>query len=37
MLAQKSYEDAITRLITARYELKISETELLRLQGQLVK
>lgn len=37
MLAQKSYEDAITRLVTARYELKISETELLRLQGQLVK
>ncbi len=37
MLAQKSYEDAITRLVTARYEMKISETELLRLQGQLIK
>ncbi len=37
MLAQRSYEDALTRLVSARYEAKLSETALLRLQGQLVK
>jgi outer membrane protein TolC len=37
MFAQKSYEDAIGRLYTARYDAKLAETELLRLQGQLVK
>lgn len=37
MMAQKSYEDAIARLVSARYDAKIAETELLRLQGLLVK
>jgi len=35
--AQKSLEDAYTRLITARYNMKVAETELLRLKGELVK
>ena len=35
--AQKSLEDAYTRLITARYNVKLAETELLRLKGDLVK
>ncbi len=35
--AEKSLQDAYTRLITARYNTKISETELLRLKGDLVK
>jgi outer membrane protein TolC len=35
--AQNSLADAETRLIEARYNAKISETELLRLSGQLVK
>lgn len=35
--AQKSLEDAYTRLITARYNAKLAETELLRLKGDLVK
>lgn len=35
--AEKSLQDAYTRLITARYNTKLSETELLRLKGQLVK
>jgi len=35
--AQKSLEDAYNRLITARYNAKIAETELLRLKGELVK
>jgi outer membrane protein len=35
--AQKSLEDARTRLITARYNTKVAETELLRLRGELVK
>ena len=35
--AQQSLEDANNRLIAARYNAKLSETELLRLSGQLVK
>lgn len=33
--AQRSLQEAYTRLITARYNTKRAETELLRLQGQL--
>ncbi len=35
--AQKSLEDAYNRLIAARYDTKVAETELLRLKGELVK
>lgn len=35
--AQKSLEDAYNRLIAARYDTKIAETELLRLKGDLVR
>ncbi len=35
--AQKSLEDAYDRLIAARYNTKVAETELLRLKGELVK
>jgi outer membrane protein TolC len=35
--AQKSLEDAYNRLIAARYETKVAETELLRLKGDLVR
>ncbi len=35
--AQKSLEDAYTRLITARYNTKLAETGLLRLNGELIK
>jgi len=35
--AQKSFEDAQARLVTARYETKVAETELMRLSGMLVK
>ena len=35
--AQKSLEDAYDRLIAARYNTKLSETELMRLKGDLVK
>ena len=35
--AEKSLQDAQTRLITARYNTKLAETELLRLKGDLVK
>ncbi len=35
--AQKSLEDAYNRLIAARYNTKLSETELLRLKGDIVK
>lgn len=35
--AQISLEAAYTRLITSRFNLKVSETELLRLKGELVK
>lgn len=34
---QKSLEDAYNRLIAARYNTKVAETELLRLRGSLVK
>ncbi len=34
---QKTYEDAQLRLISARFDVKISEIELLRLQGLLIK
>ena len=35
--AQKSLEDAYNRLIAARYDTKVAETELLRLKGDLVR
>jgi outer membrane protein TolC len=35
--AQKSLQDAQTRLINARFNTKLAETELLRLKGELVK
>lgn len=35
--AQKSLEDAYNRLIAARYNTKLAETELLRLKGDLVR
>jgi outer membrane protein len=35
--AQKSYEDALVRITTARYNTKVAETELLRLNGMMVK
>jgi outer membrane protein len=35
--AQKSLADAYTRLITARYDAKVAETELLRLKGDIVR
>lgn len=35
--AQKSFEDAYARLANTRYAAKVAETELLRLQGELVK
>lgn len=35
--AQKSLEDAYNRLIAARYDTKVAETELLRLSGDLVR
>jgi outer membrane protein len=35
--AQRSLEDAYTRLITARYNTKLAETELRRLRGDLVQ
>lgn len=34
---QKSLEDAYNRLIAARYDTKVAETELLRLKGEFVK
>ncbi|MBL0146782.1 MAG: TolC family protein [Chitinophagaceae bacterium] len=34
---QKTLEDAFNRLIAARYNTKVAETELLRLKGDLVK
>ncbi|GAA0528038.1 TolC family protein [Chitinophaga japonensis] len=36
-LAQQSLQDAFNRLIMARYRTKLAETELLRLQGELLK
>ena len=35
--AQKSLSDAYNRLITARYNTKVAETEMLRLKGDLVR
>lgn len=35
--AENSLQDAYTRLITARYNTKLAETELMRLKGDLVK
>ncbi len=35
--SQKSLEDAYNKLIAARYNTKVAETELLRLRGDLVK
>lgn len=35
--SQKSYEDAITRLVNARYNLKVSETDLRRMTGELLQ
>jgi outer membrane protein len=35
--AQTSFENAQSRLVTARYDAKVAETELLRLSGGLVK
>jgi outer membrane protein len=35
--AQKSLEDGYNRLIAARYNLKLAETELLRLKGAIIK
>ncbi|MBI1780288.1 MAG: efflux RND transporter permease subunit, partial [Sphingobacteriales bacterium] len=35
--AQKSLEDGYNRLIAARYNTKLAETELLRLKGDLIK
>ncbi len=35
--AQKSFLDAESRLVSARYDAKVSETELMRLNGALVK
>lgn len=35
--AQKSYEDALSRIVAARYDAKLYETELMRLEGALVK
>jgi hypothetical protein len=35
--AQNSLEDANNRLIAARYATKLSETELLRLKGEIIR
>jgi len=35
--SQRSYEEAVTRLVTARYNLKVSETTLKKLTGELVR
>ena len=35
--AQQSLEEAYNRLIAARYDTKVAETELLRLKGDLVR
>ena len=36
-LAQQSYEEATNRLATARFNTKISETQLLKLSGSIIK
>jgi outer membrane protein len=35
--SQKSYEEAVTRLVNARFSLKASETELRKLTGELIR
>jgi outer membrane protein len=35
--SQNSYEEAVTRLVNARYNMKVSETTLKKLTGELVK
>ena len=35
--AQKSYEDALLRLVAARYDVKSTETELLRLSSKIIE
>lgn len=35
--AEKSLQDAYTRLITARFNTKVAETELLRLKGEIIR
>jgi outer membrane protein TolC len=35
--AQRSLQEAYNRLITARYNLKVAETEILRLRGNFVR
>ncbi len=35
--AQKSYEDALFRLVNVRYDSKVAETKLMKLNGALVK
>jgi outer membrane protein len=35
--AQRSYQDAVGRLLSAKYNAKIAETEILRLKGELLK
>ena len=35
--AQKSLEDAYNRLIAARYNTKLAETQLMQLRGELVR
>ncbi|MFN8297815.1 MAG: TolC family protein [Chitinophagales bacterium] len=35
--AERSYTEALTRLVNARFNAKTAETELMRLQGELVK
>jgi len=34
--AQRSFADAHTRLVAARYNTKVAETELLRLKGEII-
>lgn len=36
-IAQKGFEDAMSRLVSARYDTKLSETNLMKLNGDLVK
>ena len=34
---QKSYDDSLTRLAEARFNAKVSETQLMKLNGEIVK
>jgi hypothetical protein len=36
-VAQQSYEDAQNAVILAHFDAKVAETELMRLNGQLVR